>query len=124
MNGICQACRKPFTPKRSTARFCSDRCRLAAHRGRAPERAPEPVAVALHASVSVSSTRETHSLPSGVRETLKPSIPSAPKPLPRGIVPDAKWPGMYRIRRPDGSLTDMVNLTRAKDALAEMRGLR
>lgn len=33
------------------------------------------------------------------------------------IVPDAKWPGMYRIRCPDGSLTDMVNLTRAKDAL-------
>jgi hypothetical protein len=24
---------------------------------------------------------------------------------------------MYRVRRPDGSLTDMVNLTRAKDAL-------
>jgi hypothetical protein len=27
---------------------------------------------------------------------------------------------MYRIRRPDGSLSDMVNLTRAKDALAKM----
>jgi len=38
------------------------------------------------------------------------------------IVPDPRWPGMYRVRRPDGSLTDMVNLTRAKDALAEMRG--
>jgi hypothetical protein len=36
------------------------------------------------------------------------------------IVPDPKWPGMYRIRRPDGSLTDLVNLTRAKDALAEV----
>jgi hypothetical protein len=32
------------------------------------------------------------------------------------IVPDECWPGLYRIRRPDGSLTDMVNLTRAKDA--------
>jgi hypothetical protein len=29
---------------------------------------------------------------------------------------------MYRLRLPDGSLTDMVNLTRAKDALAELRG--
>jgi hypothetical protein len=38
------------------------------------------------------------------------------------IVPDKRWPGMYRLRLPDGSLTDMVNLTRAKDALAELRG--
>jgi hypothetical protein len=36
------------------------------------------------------------------------------------IVPDPTWPDMYRIRRPDGLLTDMVNLIRAKDALAEM----
>src|SRR5215471_13308403 len=26
------------------------------------------------------------------------------------IVPDAKWPGIYRIRLPDGSLSDMANL--------------
>ena len=31
--------------------------------------------------------------------------------------PDAKWPGMWRVRWPDG-LSDMVNLTRAKDAIA------
>ena len=46
----------------------------------------------------------------------------APAPRPPGlnprIVPDAKHPGMYRVRLPDGSLSDMVNLTRAKDALA------
>jgi hypothetical protein len=37
------------------------------------------------------------------------------------IVPDAEWPGMYRIiRRPDGSLSDMVNLARAKDALRSL----
>jgi hypothetical protein len=29
---------------------------------------------------------------------------------------DTDWPGMYRIRFPDGRLSDMVNLTRAKDA--------
>src|SRR5215813_12491338 len=40
-----------------------------------------------------------------------------PKLDPR-IVLDAKWPSMYRIRLPDGSLSDMLNLTRAKDALA------
>jgi hypothetical protein len=32
------------------------------------------------------------------------------------VVPDGDWLGMYRVRRPDGSLTDMVNLTRARDA--------
>jgi len=29
---------------------------------------------------------------------------------------DAEWAGMYRVRLPNGHLTDMVNLTRAKDA--------
>jgi len=37
--------------------------------------------------------------------------------LPPGIVSDAKWPGMYRLVLGDGSLSDMINLTRARDAL-------
>jgi hypothetical protein len=40
------------------------------------------------------------------------------------IVPDDRWPGMYRIRLPDGRLTDMLNLTRARDALRAMTGDR
>jgi hypothetical protein len=32
------------------------------------------------------------------------------------IEPDADWPNLYRVRLPDGHLTDMVNLTRAKHA--------
>jgi hypothetical protein len=32
------------------------------------------------------------------------------------VVPDPEWPKMYRVRRPNGSLTDMVNMTRARDA--------
>jgi hypothetical protein len=32
------------------------------------------------------------------------------------VVPDRDWPRMYRVQMPDGRLTDMVNLTRAKDA--------
>jgi hypothetical protein len=32
------------------------------------------------------------------------------------VEPDGKWPAMYRARLPNGHLTDMVNLTRAKDA--------
>jgi hypothetical protein len=35
------------------------------------------------------------------------------------IVPDTKCRGMFRVRRPDGTLSDMVNLTRVKDALSE-----
>ena len=29
---------------------------------------------------------------------------------------DEKWPSMWRIHRADGTISDMVNLTRAKDA--------
>jgi hypothetical protein len=32
------------------------------------------------------------------------------------VIPDGDWLGMYRVRRPDGSLTDMLNLSRARDA--------
>jgi hypothetical protein len=38
------------------------------------------------------------------------------------IVPDTAFPGMYRLKRSDGSLSDLVNWTRARDALAEIRG--
>jgi hypothetical protein len=33
---------------------------------------------------------------------------------------DQTWPGMWRVRLPDGYLTDMVNLSRAKDAAASL----
>jgi hypothetical protein len=32
------------------------------------------------------------------------------------IIPDQKWPRMWRVQLPNGHITDMVNLTRAKDA--------
>jgi len=32
------------------------------------------------------------------------------------VVPDDRWPGMWRLVWPDGRLSDMVNLARAKDA--------
>jgi hypothetical protein len=34
------------------------------------------------------------------------------------LMPDATRPGMWRVRWPDGRLSDMTNLTRAKDAVA------
>lgn len=39
------------------------------------------------------------------------------------IVKDKKWPGMYRIKLDDGTLTEMANLTRAKDAMAAAKEL-
>ena len=33
------------------------------------------------------------------------------------VVPDAAHRGMWRVRWPDGRLSDMTNLTRAKDAV-------
>jgi hypothetical protein len=32
------------------------------------------------------------------------------------IVPDATWAGMFRVRLPDGQISDMANLPRTKDA--------
>ena len=32
------------------------------------------------------------------------------------VEPDAKWAGMYRVRLPNGHVTDMVSISRAKDA--------
>ena len=32
------------------------------------------------------------------------------------IVPDPEWPRMWRVRLPNGHTTDMVNLSRARDA--------
>jgi hypothetical protein len=49
------------------------------------------------------------------RRLLALHYASAKHPLAE-IVPDATWPGMWRVRWPDGSLSDMANLTRAKDA--------
>jgi hypothetical protein len=34
------------------------------------------------------------------------------------VVPDTKWPAMWRIEFPDGKLSDLGNLTRIKDAAA------
>ena len=42
------------------------------------------------------------------------------------IEPDSHWTSMWRIHAPNGTISDMVNLTRAKDAAiawARPRGL-
>ena len=99
----CRHCHQPFTPKRSTARFCGPTCRVAGHR--------RPAAPARGAILSVTGHPTTRPTISGRDVTLR-------KPdLPAGIVPDDRWPGMYRIRLPGGGLSDMFNLTWAKEHL-------
>ena len=55
-----------------------------------------------------------------VRFPVAPTRDKAAPPAYIAIVADNRFPGMYRLKRTDGSLSDMVNLTRAKDALAAM----
>ena len=42
------------------------------------------------------------------------------------VVPDDKWPDMYRVRIPGRDISDMANLSRAKDAAISLAlaGLR
>lgn len=118
MSAACSACGLQFRSQRSTARFCSSRCRKSAQRAR-DRGAPINVAmtrpgVAVDAVLSVTAT-------SGLPKDQKPqsvTLRRNPPQLDPRIVPDAKWPAMFRLRLPDGSLSDIMNLTRAKDALA------
>jgi hypothetical protein len=104
MSTICETCREPFEPRRHWGRFCSTACRVAAHRASAPVTHPALARVGL---------RSPKSPPRHLVPDVTLRIP--------GIVPDATYPGMYRVILPDGSLSDMVNLTRAKDALRVQR---
>jgi len=56
----------------------------------------------------------------------RPRTPKMPLRMEWGgfaVVPDQQWPGMYRVRMPGGRVTDMVNLTRARDAAQALAGL-
>ena len=113
MSATCHACGSQFKPQRSTARFCSSRCRKATQRARdrgTPIRmAATRPSVATDAVLSVTA-------PIGSSAAQKPKSVTLKRLDPR-IVPDSACPGMYRIRRPAGSLSDMANLTRCRDAL-------
>ena len=41
------------------------------------------------------------------------------RPMPIEVLPDDQWPEMYRVHY-QGKISDMVNLTRAKDAAVAM----
>jgi hypothetical protein len=114
----CQACGREFYGKRSDARTCGDSCRQRLRRSR--QRGNRTRSEARIADLSVTRYSGKASVHRRARVTDQP--PRADKRrLPPGVVPDANWPGMYRIRLPDGSLRDMVNLTRAKEAIRVSR---
>jgi hypothetical protein len=118
-----------------SARYCSPACRQAAYVARRAARADVPhserhkafrrgvtgvgsrVGYVSDAGATTLATSVTHAV-----QAPKLGPKNAASGGPVSIVPDAKWPGMYRLRLPDGRLTDMVNLTRVKDALAAMKG--
>jgi hypothetical protein len=103
----CSACGGLFTPKRSTRRFCTSRCRVLAHRGPRVEGPARGIRRVEDAFLSVSCDHTLAPVPKPAPVTLKPLIPCGLKQsfrnsqnenLPDGIVPDENWPGMYRIR--------------------------
>jgi hypothetical protein len=55
-------------------------------------------------------------LPTVQSVTAESAVPDIKvKPAVGTIKPDAKWPNMWRVHLPNGQVSDMVNLTRAKD---------
>jgi hypothetical protein len=98
-DAICHQCGKPLpATARRHARFCSPAHRAAYHR-------LSTAAKMARVRFPVARTRDKSAAGAYV-----------------AIVPDKRFPGMYRLKRTDGSFSDMVNLTRARDALAEIRG--
>jgi hypothetical protein len=96
---ICHQCGKALLANaRRHARFCSPAHRAAHHRSSIAHRLPR-----------------VRFLTGAGRDN-----PAAMAPYV-AIVPDTAFQGMYRLKRTDGSFSDMVNLPRARDALAEVR---
>ena len=64
------------------------------------KKAPHPLSAVTTPFQHIESSREI---------TTEKTVEGHPKtPLDPRIVPNAKWPGMYRIRLPDGLLSDMA----------------
>jgi hypothetical protein len=102
-------------------RYCSDTCRKLASKARlqpspsGAKKAPK-VALATTPLSTVTSAPSTIEISRGYEEQKSGRAPLGLTFGGYTVVPDSKWPNMYRVRSPDGTLTDMVNLTRARDA--------
>ena len=116
-----------------STRYCSRACRQAAYVARRAARADVPHSErhkAFRGRVTDVGSREKGAggadLHTSVTHGLQPieiSNEISTKTTTLGvisIVRDGEWPNMYRLRLPDGRLTDLLNLVRAKDALAAL----
>ena len=129
-NFACEVCRQWFSPRRESARFCSPRCRQRAHRRTSRLPLDEIRSANGHSQRNADKSAQG---PSGSAEAVgePPSPvtqPAAHQPalasgssvlsLTPHLVQDQRFPNMWRIAIPDGRLSNMVNITRAKEALA------
>jgi hypothetical protein len=118
----CAACRQSFVGRRVTAQFCSARCRKVAERNRSGSSKPTvtinrpPLALAM-GTRSSKSAKQSPVRPSSSQQPAASSAASVTLNQPVGIVPDGRWPNMWRVKFGDGRLSEMVNLARARDAL-------
>ena len=119
---VCAICQRSFSRRRSTARFCSPRCRQRAHRRTdlSPFNDPKSADGGTEGN-DVKSTRGPCNSAAGTASRAeRPTLDSNTLPVtsaPR-LVRDQTWPNMWRLSFPNGRLSVMTNLTRAKDALA------
>jgi hypothetical protein len=109
-------------------RYCSDTCRkLASKTRRTPFKTPNTgsVSEASMPDKAPQATRVLSTVTTAPNLVDLSAVSGAQKSGGAGlqvtfggytVVPSIDWPGMYRVRMPDGSLTDMANLTRARDA--------
>lgn len=120
------------TTRKGRHLFCSPRCRVAHHRRMVTLRgggvtggvtAPGATRVAGGVTDVKTDARSAHK--TGVKSALDtPKITTDPHPWPpRGArhpkaIPDANYPGMWRVRWPDGRVSDLANLSRVNDAIA------
>jgi hypothetical protein len=122
-------CRKRFEPsKRSNrfcradgpshegARFCSPACRQKAYRLRSKPVTKSPEGTTPLRTVTRpqqrTETKQEFSTKNGHARRLLSTRAGK-------IVPDTKWPDMYRIKWRGGALSDMVNYSRAANAVRE-----
>ena len=143
MSARCLNCRSTFEPSRYQNRFksaagedarrvpalyCSNACKQAAYRKRVEGR-PETPTGRCETACSVSdldvaapalrrSVTRALTTPSQAHEIRAPKPVAVERRYPGNVlvVPDDTYAGMYRVRHPDGTLTDMTNRARAWDA--------
>jgi hypothetical protein len=106
----------------ASTRYCCPAHRVAAHRARharSPQDSPQQAFAG--PSSACNGCKQPDVLASVTNAPLAPIRQRKTALGIVSIVPDALWPGMYRLSFPDGHLSDMVNQTRAGDALARMK---